>query len=181
MVIRLLMLLGLRRAEVVEIRLREIDVPNRQLMIAAERRKAWRMGRPRTPHIVPLGPMSLALIAEAQRSPTDSEYLFPIRTIGPDRPMLSSNISSRFAALVSSLKIRDCHLHDLRHVAKTGMTALGVPPYIADIVQDQSPGRGSGKIYDRYEYLAEKRRALGLWERRLMGIVEGRVGAVERW
>ena len=180
-VIRLLMLLGLRRTEVVEIKLRELDVPNRQLLISAERRKAWRMGRPRTPHIVPLGVISLALIAEAQRTSANSEYLFPIRTLGPDRPMLSSNISSRFAALVRALKIRDCHLHDLRHVAKTGMTALGVPPYIADIVQDQSPGRGSGKIYDRYEYLAEKRRALALWEQHLTEIVEGRPAAGARW
>ena len=180
-VIRLLMLLGLRRSEVVEIKLRELDIPNRQLLITAERRKAWRMGRPRTPHIVPLGALSLALIAEALRVPAGSEYLFPIRTVGPDRPMLSSNISSRFAALARALNIADCHLHDLRHMAKTGMIALGVPPYIADIVHDQTPGRGSRKIYDRYEYLAEKRRALDLWERRLMEIVQGQPAAAMRW
>ena len=180
-VIRLLMLLGLRRSEVVELERAEIDLEAKQIAIRAERRKAWRVGQTKTPHIVPLGAESLELIREALRSPMDSAYVFPIRTIGPDRPMLSSNISSRFALLTRGLKITDCHLHDLRHMSKTGMTSLGVPPYIADIVQDQSPGRGSGKIYDRYQYLAEKRRALELWEKRLMEIVNDQPRSEIRW
>ena len=180
-VIRLLMLLGLRRSEVVELELREVDIANRHIAIRAERRKAWRIGQQKHPHIVPLGPASLGLIAEAQNLSRGSAFLFPIRTIGPDRPMLGSNVSSRFADLIRALNIDDCHLHDLRHVAKTGMTSLGVPPYIADIAQDQSPGRGSGKIYDRYQYLAERRRALELWENRLMEIVEGRPTVGMRW
>ena len=41
--------------------------------------------------------------------------------------------------------------------------------------------RGVGWRYDHHEYLDEKRRALELWERRLLSIVSGSTVAGERW
>ena len=182
--VRLLMLLGQRRSEIVEANRLELDTDGANgavLSIAAERRKSWRFDQAKTPHMVPLALASIAIIKARLKEARNSAYLFPKRTLAKEQPMSAANVSSRFAELMRSLKIADCHLHDLRHMVKTGMTSLGVPPDIADRVQDQATGRGSGKIYDRYEYLAEKRRALEIWEKRLLEIVAARPPSGLRW
>ena len=63
------------------------------------------------------------------------------------------------------------------------MRSMGVPADIADRVQGQVSGlkRGVGWRYDHHEYLDEKRRALELWERRLLNIVNGQLVIAERW
>ena len=63
------------------------------------------------------------------------------------------------------------------------MRGMGVPSDIADGVQGQVSGlkRGVGWRYDHREYLDEKRRALEMWERRLVAIVNGSTVVGERW
>ena len=51
-------------------------------------------------------------------------------------------------------------LHDLRRTAKTLMSRAGVRPDISERVLGHIIGGVEG-VYDRYEYIAEKRRALG--------------------
>ena len=60
---------------------------------------------------------------------------------------------------------------------------MGVLADIADRVQGQVSGlkRGVGWHYDHHEYLDEKRRALEMWERRLLAIVNGDAAMLERW
>ena len=41
--------------------------------------------------------------------------------------------------------------------------------------------RGVGSRYDHREYIDEKRRALEMWERRLLSIVNGGTVVGERW
>ena len=87
------------------------------------------------------------------------------------------------SGVAKSLDIEDFRLHDLRHAVKTYMRSMGVPADIADRVQGQVSGlkRGVGCGYDNHEYLDEKRRALELWERRLLAIVSGSAAVGERW
>ena len=56
-------------------------------------------------------------------------------------------------------------LHDLRRSAATGMAALGVAPHVVDKILNHSGGKISGmaKIYNRFEYLPERKAALELW------------------
>ena len=91
--------------------------------------------------------------------------------------------SHRFFDVAKGLGIANLRLHDLRHAVKTYMRSMGVPADIADRVQGQVSGlkRGVGWRYDHHEYLDEKRRALELWERRLLAIVSGDAVVVERW
>jgi integrase len=56
-------------------------------------------------------------------------------------------------------------LHDLRRTAATGMARLNVAPHVVDRVLNHSSGtiRGVAAVYNRFEYLNERRAALEAW------------------
>jgi hypothetical protein len=58
-------------------------------------------------------------------------------------------------------------LHDLRRTAATGMQRLKIPPHVVDRVLNHVSGtiRGVAAIYNRFEYLEERRAALDAWGR----------------
>jgi integrase len=170
-VVRLLMLLGQRRSEVAEMELRELDLDAGNLTIRAGRRKGWRIGTKKIPHVVPLPRASATLLREAVENARKSQFVFPNRTISNDRPMSADNVTSKFAALVRQLKIEDVRLHDLRHTAKTLMVRNGVSRFVADCVQDHKGVGNAGDIYDEHDYLNEKREALDVLETAMMKIV----------
>ena len=94
-----------------------------------------------------------------------------------------TTLSHRFRDIVRSLDFADVRLHDLRHCCATGMASIGIPREIRERVQNQVTGRRQsiGARYDQHEYYEEKRRALELWERRLLAIVNGDAVVAERW
>jgi hypothetical protein len=61
-------------------------------------------------------------------------------------------------------------VHDLRRTCRTGLAAVGVTPFIGELVVGHVQ-RGVHGIYDRHRYLDEKRDALLRWEKRLLSIV----------
>ncbi len=63
-------------------------------------------------------------------------------------------------------------LHDLRRSARTGLAELGIPEIIAEKVLNHAERNVLAKIYNRYEYAAEKRDALERWATRLREIIE---------
>ena len=62
--------------------------------------------------------------------------------------------------------------HDLRRTAATRMTEMGIPRFIVQRILNHTE-QGVGRVYDRYEYLKEKRAALEAWGRRLDEILAG--------
>jgi integrase len=64
-------------------------------------------------------------------------------------------------------------LHDLRRTATTGMARLGVAPHVADRVLNHTAGtiRGVAAIYNRFEYLDERKAALESWSRYIEGLL----------
>jgi integrase len=56
-------------------------------------------------------------------------------------------------------------LHDLRRTAATGMARLNIPPHVVDKVLNHVSGtiRGVAAVYNRFEYLEERRAALEAW------------------
>jgi integrase len=64
-------------------------------------------------------------------------------------------------------------LHDLRRTATTGMARLGIAPHIADKVLNHTAGtiRGVTAIYNRFEYLDERKAALETWGRFVESLV----------
>jgi integrase len=58
-------------------------------------------------------------------------------------------------------------LHDLRRTAATGMARLSFPPHVVEKVLNHVSGTISGvaAVYNRFEYLEERRLALEAWGR----------------
>jgi integrase len=67
-------------------------------------------------------------------------------------------------------------LHDLRRTAATGMARLNFPPHVVDKVLNHVSGtiRGVAAVYNRFEYLEERRAALEAWGRYVTNLVATR-------
>jgi hypothetical protein len=61
-------------------------------------------------------------------------------------------------------------IHDVRRTMRTGLSALPVPPDVAELVIAHARP-GLRKVYDMHSFEAEKRRALELWAGRMRDIV----------
>jgi integrase len=61
--------------------------------------------------------------------------------------------------------VSDWTLHDLRRTVVSGMARLGVAPHVADKILNHQSGTISGvaAVYQRHEFLVERKQALKLW------------------
>jgi integrase len=66
----------------------------------------------------------------------------------------------------------DWTLHDLRRTLATGLADLGVLPHVTEKILTHNPKALSGVagIYNRHEYLAERKAAIEAWDQRLNSI-----------
>jgi integrase len=64
-------------------------------------------------------------------------------------------------------------LRDLRRTAATGMARLNFPPHVVDKVLNHASGtiRSVAPVYNRFEYLEERRAALEAWGRYVENLV----------
>jgi len=71
------------------------------------------------------------------------------------------------------VEVPDWRLHDLRRTATTGMARLNFPPHVVDKVLNHVSGtiRGVAAVYNRFEYLEERRAALEAWGRYVDNLV----------
>jgi integrase len=173
--LRLLIVTGGRLSEVAEAERSELSSDGVIWTLPRERVKNARR------HVLPLPDGAAAIFRDAIGDAHGSRYVFPASR--GDGPLSTNHVSREFARIVQGLGIEGMRLHDLRHCAMTGMAAIGVPLEIRQLVANQWTGRRQaiGRVYDQHDYIAEKRRALELWERRLLEIVEGRPKSQERW
>jgi hypothetical protein len=70
--------------------------------------------------------------------------------------------------------IPDWRLHDLRRTFSTGMAELGIAPHVVEKILNHQTGAISGvaAVYNRFQYIEERRRALDAWGARLLAIVD---------
>lgn len=120
-------------------------------------------------HVVPLVPEAAQILSRRINAMADSEFLFGVTGKAPLTPeALSLAVSEMSKAMIRAQEIRDpFQLRDVRRTVETMLAGLGVSSDIR--AQLQSHGLGGIQIrhYDRHDYLAEKRHALGKWTRRL--------------
>src|SRR5207249_8203336 len=120
------------------------------------------------PHIVHLSAVAIEIIELVPRI-TGQDLLFS----GNGKTPVSgfSSAKDRLDVLMGSDQAWT--LHDLRRTATTGMARLGIAPHVADRVLNHTAGtiRGVAAIYNRFEYLEERKAALEAWGRFVEGLV----------
>jgi integrase len=147
---------GQRRDEVARMRWADIDIGEQLWVLPAEATKASRV------HAVPLSPLSIALL---EGLPNLGTYVF---TTTRDRPISGfSKAKARLDAMGTSdganaVAVAPWTIHDLRRTAATEMGRLGVSRFIIGKVLNHADRSVTG-IYDRHQYLREKREALETW------------------
>jgi integrase len=150
-IVELLALTGQRREEVAQLSHEELDVVQRVWTIPKSRTKNGKA------HIVHLSPQSMAVLG---------------RAVGPRLLMFSLLATKPFQEFSRAKRLLDqlsgvtgWRLHDLRRTCVSGMARLGVAPHIADKILNHQSGTISGvaAVYQRHEFLAERRAALDLW------------------
>lgn len=165
--IKLLAVLGQRRAEVIGMQKEELDLKARTWLIDGKRTKGSR------PHMVPLPRQAIPLIeraivlADANRN-EPSPYVFPSPKTAyePTRP---ASITHALTRLKVGLGINGPTVHDLRRTVSTNLTSerCGVSPFIRSKVLGHLDAGGGAQVssihYDANSYVAEKRRALETW------------------
>jgi integrase len=133
--VRLLILSAARRAEVAGIAVGEVDREAGLWTIPVKRAKN------RAPHVIPLGALALAGLAEVW--PEDAAELAPEHCLlGHVRGSALSGFSKIKAALDRASGVTGWVWHDLRRSARTRMSALGVSREAGEAALGHISGRG---------------------------------------
>ncbi|MGE3652288.1 MAG: tyrosine-type recombinase/integrase [Reyranellaceae bacterium] len=84
-----------------------------------------------------------------------------------------SNFSDIKTALDDECQIDGWVMHDLRRTAASGMAELGIAPHVIEAVLNHQTGAVSGiaRVYNRFDYAAEKRVALERWAAEVRRVV----------
>jgi integrase len=78
-------------------------------------------------------------------------------------PFQDFSVAKRELDLLSG--VTGWRLHDLRRTCVSGMARLGIAPHVADKILNHQGGTISGvaAVYQRHDFLAERREALEQW------------------
>jgi integrase len=158
-IVELLALTGQRREEIAALTVDELDLDGQCLRLPGSRTKNGK------PDIVHLSAASLALLKDV---PAATTFLFSFTGIGPFQ-----NFSAAKRELDKLSGVANWRLHDLRRTCVSGMARLGVPPHVADKILNHQTGTISGvaAVYQRHDFLAERKDALNRWGSHVAGNV----------
>jgi hypothetical protein len=108
-------------------------------------------------------------IAVLMRMPRRGKFVFSL--LGT-RPFQSFSAAKRKLDKLS--EVADWRLHDLRRTCVSGMARLGIAPHVADKILNHQTGTISGvaAVYQRHEFLAERKDALELWGAHVAGLLK---------
>ena len=167
--VRLLLLLGCRRTELGSALVSELNEEKRTLTIPASRSKNKHV------HVIPLVDAAWDIIAAQKR--TGSPFLFPAKWGGG--PLAGfDHLKTRIDEHAKLAK--PWRYHDLRRTCASGMQRLGVPVEVIKSCLGHSSGvfRGIVGTYQRHDYSAERRVALGKWADHIAQLVSGKPAKV---
>ena len=97
----------------------------------------------------------------------DNDYLFTSGRIG-DKPI--NGFSKAKANLNKISKVRNWKFHDIRRTVATNLSKMGYNRMLIKRILNHADGDVTA-IYDRYQYINEKREALQSWADKLDEIV----------
>ena len=172
---RLLLLTAQRREEVAGMRWSEISADGTIWTIPKHRAKNKRA------HIVHLAPAARAILDELPRfadaGGVESDLVFTtngktsVSGFTRSKNKLDEKVEAARAKTAAALgkdaptPLPGWRLHDFRRTAVTWMAANGVAPHVADRLLNHVQGTISGvaAVYQRAEFLAERKAALEAW------------------
>lgn len=176
-VVKLLLLTGQRRDEVAGLRRSELNIADKLWSLPADRTKNARA------HDVPLSDMAIGIVEglpDLSGEQEDGDLLFsttgrtPISGFSKIKLAIDRKIAERRAREHGddAEPMPSWRFHDLRRTVTTGLARLGVAPHVADRVLNHVTGTIGG-VYNRFQYLDERRIALDAWGRHVEQIVAG--------
>jgi integrase len=183
-IVRLLIPTGCRRDEIGALRwdeVKDLDGPAPRILLEGAR---TRTDEARS---VPLSEPAAAILRGLPRF-AGGDFVFGTAGRRPFRGW--SRAKRRLDGLCAEIAggpLRDWRLHDLRRTCATGLQKLGVRLEVTEAVLGHVSGSRAGivGVYQRHRYEAEKRQALDLWARHLLGLLESHEGVVlpfvRRW
>ena len=136
-------------------------------------------------HVVPLSPLALNVLDEGKEAakgllaePEDTRPAMYVFTTRGNRPISGYSkakvrLDHAIAEARSTTGLPDLEpwtIHDLRRTVGTGLGKLGISRFIIARVLNHADRTVTG-IYDRYEYLNEKRHALDAWGQYLENLI----------
>lgn len=168
--IRFAMLTLARRTDVTSALWSEFDLSARTWIVPAERFKAGRA------HVIPLSDAALSVLVDAAGLAGDeSAFVFPSPS-SAKQPITGHALTRAVTRTLASLSLPHGSPHDFRRAGATALTgeSLGfrrfvVGKVLGHAVQDGAAVTG---VYDRNEYLADKRAALAAWAGHLLSLAD---------
>jgi integrase len=157
-IVRLLVQTGCRRDEVGGMVQSELK-PNGMWVIPGERTKNHHE------HMLPLPATALDIVNLA---PATGEHLFGragFQTWGKAKAELNAKLDD----------VAAWQLRDLRRTVATGMANIGILPHVIEAVLNHQSGHKAGVagVYNRAEYLKDKRIALAMWADHVQALATG--------
>jgi integrase len=150
--VRLLVLTGQRRGEVVGMQRGEVDLDKRLWTLPRERVKNDRR------HEVPLSRHATAIIRALPR--VSDRFVF---SLNAEKPL--NGFGKNKDRLDALSGVSDWVVHDLRRTVASGMARLGISLAVIEKVLNHVSGSFAGivSVYQRHEFAEEKRAALQKW------------------
>ncbi|MEM9257940.1 MAG: integrase arm-type DNA-binding domain-containing protein [Pseudomonadota bacterium] len=159
-ILRLLLLTGQRREEVASMAWSELNLDKAEWFLPRERTKNGR------PHFVPLSSTAKRIITALPRR-ARRDLVFGQGCGG------FSGWSQCKRRLDDRLSLPPWRLHDLRRTFVTGLYELNVQPHVVEAMVNHISGHRAGVsgVYNKAEYLPEKRQATAIWAEHIASII----------
>jgi integrase len=169
--IKLLLLLAVRKSELIAARWSEFDLEKGIWYLPAERTKTG------SAIDIPLPAVAVEWLRELDRLACGSKWVLPARKM-QDR-MLPHIAESTLSVALAKIKhgLDRFTIHDLRRTARTHLEALGVVPHIAERCLNHKI-KGVEGIYNRHDYFEERKAALNGWAALLIQFEQGHTNKV---
>jgi len=142
-------------------------------------RKEWTIppehAKNRKRFVIPLTSQTAEWFMELKLLAFNSKYVLPIRIRQNgregDAPMEATSLNAAINRMCETLgeNCRRFTPHDLRSTARSHLAVLGVDVLIAERCLNHSLG-GLVAVYDKHDYMAERRNALTLWSDKIQAI-----------
>lgn len=151
--VRLLLMLAVRKQELIGARWAEFDLDAQVWNLPS-----WRV-KTRAATAIPLPHQAVTALRTLRRLACGSPFVFPAKRPRTEQPEHASPSTLNVALGKVKHGLEPFVIHDLRRTARTLLSGLGVLPHVAEACLNHAPAKGI-RTYDQHDYFDERRAAL---------------------